>query len=307
MRRAIAAIAVAAAAALASAQPAAAQSVVPLPSVRLQTSVSTGPHLFGDRMEARLDLFVDRDRADPSTLRVDTNFFPYDRVGPPRRTQARDGSVSRISYAYTLDCLTLRCFPGIRKRQIRVAFPVAVVRYRERSGTPRGLAVKWPTFRLISRLPPLTQAQIRANVPPVVPLASPVSQLFAPVAVPAATYRLSPALLAALLAAAGLLALALAAVLARPVVAYVRAAAQPEEGPTLTSLERALERVEVAAARNGHGDREALAWLARELRQTGLHDLMRQARRLAWSEHEPTADESLDLARQVRAALEPSA
>ena len=278
-----------------------------LPAVRLQTSISAGPHLFGDSVQARLDVFVDRSRADPSTIRVDTKFFPYTRVGLPQRATASNGSAARISYAYTVDCLTLRCFPGLTKRQARIAFPVAVVRYRERSGTPRGLAVKWPTFRLISRLPPLTAAQFRANTPPVGVGPGPASALFAPVAVPAATYRMSPALLAALLLAGTLIALAAAAVLGRPVLAHLREAAQAPEEPATTSLERALERVERSAATNGRGDRGALAWLARELRQAGLHDLVGQARRLAWSEHEPTADESLELAGRVRTALEPSA
>jgi hypothetical protein len=299
----VAAVVGAATAALALASAADAQTL--LPAVRLQTSVSAGPHLFGDQVQARLDVFVDRSRADPDTLRIDTKFFPYTRVGVPDRAHARDGSTDRISYAYTLDCLTLACFPGDRKREARIDFPVAVVRYHERSGTPRGLAVRWPTFRLVSRLPPPTPAQRRrAAQSGVVFTASPASGLFAPVGMPAATYRLSPLLLAALLFAGTLLALAAAAFLGRPVVAELRRAAAVPEGPPLTSLERALERVERSAAKDGRGDRGALAWLARELPQAGLHDLVRRARRLAWSEHEPTADESLALARDVRAALE---
>jgi hypothetical protein len=299
VRRAVAVAALA----LAVAPAADAQSL--LPAVRLQTAVSAGPHLFGDQVQARLDVYIDVDRADPNTVRVDTKFFPYTRLGVPRRTHARDGSTERISYTYTLDCLTLPCFPGDRKREARIDFPVAVVRYRDRGGTPRGLAVRWPTFRLVSRLPPPTPAQRRrAAQSGVIFTSSPSRGLFAPVGVPATTYRMTPPLLAGLLFAGTLLALAAAFVLGRPVVAELRRAAAAPEGAPLTSLERALERVESAAATNGRGDRGALAWLARELPQAGLHDLVRQARRLAWSEHEPTADESLALAREVRTALE---
>jgi hypothetical protein len=290
----------AAAVALAAAPAALGQGVIP--SVRLQTAVGTGPHLFGDQVEARLDVFVDRSRTDVGSVRVDTNFFPYKRLGAPRRSTVRDGDVERISYAYTLDCLTIACFPGLARRQVKLAFPLAVVRYREQNGASRGLAVKWPTFRLISRLPPLTAEQLRSPGP--FTPGNPAKSLFAPVAVPAATYRMSPVLLALLLLAGALLALAAAGLLGRPVLEYVRRATQAPEGPSLTSLERALERVEQSAKANGTGDREALAWLARELPQAGMPDLVRQARRLAWSEHEPTAEESLALVQHVREARE---
>jgi hypothetical protein len=289
--------------ALASAATAAAQTAESfIPSIRMQTSVGTGPHLFGDQLDARLDLFVDRRRTDMGSIRVDTNFFPYGRLGAPRRTSVRDGDTQRISYSYRLECVTVQCFPGLTRQQFKVAFPYAVVRYRMQDGARRGLAVKWPTFRLISRLPPLTAAQLRLQTP-VTGGPSPASAMFAPVAVPAATYRMSPVLLAVLLLAGAALALAAGAFVGRPVLAHIRSTTQAAEGPTLTSLERALERVEESANAAGRGDREALALLARELGRAGRPDDARQARRLAWSEHEPTADDSIALVRRVRDGL----
>jgi hypothetical protein len=293
-------VAAAAAAALASAAPGAAQSLIP--AIRLQTSVGTGPQLFGDQMDARLDLFVDRSRTDLGSIKVDTNFFPYTRLGAPRRTSVHDGNTQRISYSYRLECVTVQCFPGLTKQQFKVSFPFAVVRYQEKNGGRRGLAVKWPTFRLLSRLPPLTAAQLRLEAPVTTGL-SPASVMFAPVGVPAATYRISPVLLAVLLLACGALALAAGAFVGRPVLEQIRSSAQAPEGPTLTTLERALDRVEESARADGQGDREALAWLARELARAGRPDDARQARRLAWSEHEPTADDSIALVQRVRDGL----
>jgi hypothetical protein len=295
VRRALVVAAAVAALGLAAAAAGTAQTVIP--AIRLQTSVGTGPHLFGDQVEARLDLFVDRRRTDLGSIKVDTNFFPYTRLGAPRRSAARDGHTERISYAYTLDCLRVQCFPGLTRHQFKVAFPYAVVRYREQSGARRGLAVKWPTFRLISRLPPLTADQLRLQSP-VTTGPTPASALFAPVAVPAATYRMNPVLLAVLLLAGALLALAAGAVAGRPVLAQLRSAAQTDERPELTSLERGLERVE-----RSPDDRGALAWLARELAHAGKPAEARRARQLAWSEHEPTAEDSLALVRQVRDGL----
>jgi hypothetical protein len=300
VRRALVVAAAAAGVALASASPGAAQSFIP--AIRLQTSVGTGPHLFGDQVDARLDLFADRNRTDMGSIKVDTNFFPYARLGAPRRTSARDGKTQRISYSYRLECVTVQCFPGLTRRGFKVAFPYAVVRYREQNGARRGLAVKWPAFRLLSRLPPLTAAQLRLQAP-VTTGPSPASVLFAPVAVPAATYRMTPVLLAVLLLAGAVLALAAGAFAGRPVLEQIRSATQVQEGPTLTSLERALERVEASASVDGGGDREALALLARELARAGRPDDARQARRLAWSEHEPTADDSIALVGRVREGL----
>lgn len=300
MRRALFVATAGAAVVLGSAAPAAAQSFIP--AIRLQTSVGTGPHLFGDHMDARLDLFVDRSRTDLGSIKVDTNFFPYGRLGPPRRTSARDGNIQRISYSYRLECVTVQCFPGLTRQQFKVAFPYAVVRYREQNGARRGLAVKWPTFRLISRLPPLTADQLRLQAP-ITTGQSPASAMFAPIGVPAATYRMSPVLLAVLLLAGALLALAAGALVGRPVLQHIRSSTQAEEGPALTSLERALERVEESARAVGRGDREALAWLARELARNGRPGDARQARRLAWSEHEPTAEDSVALVQRVRDGL----
>jgi hypothetical protein len=272
-----------------------------LPAARLQTSISPGPHLFGDAVRARLDVFVDRRRADPKTVRVDTKFFPYDRVGAPARTTATKGPIARISYTYTLDCLTIPCTPGLDKQVALITFPVAVARYRDLDGTPRGLAVKWPPFRVFSRLPPLTPEQRSLSTSQ---FRNPALALNASFGVPKASYRMSAGGLAALLFGAALLALGLAAVAGRPVLAHLRQTTHVFEAAPLTPLEQALERVEAAArGSDARGDREALARLARELRQAGMDELVLPARELAWSGSEPTAEESLALVQRVRTAL----
>jgi hypothetical protein len=74
------------------------------------------------------------------------------------------------------------------------------------------------------------------------------------------------------------------------------------EGPSLTPLEHAVELVDRAAAkRPGTAEhREVLARLARELRDAGVRDLVRPARRLAWSEASPSPEASNELTRRVR-------
>lgn len=277
------------------------------PPVRLQTSVAPGPHPFGDQVRARLDVFVDRRRLDPADVRTEVRFDPYRLSGPARREQATTGDTTRISYEYVTACLDSGCITIDQKAQRKFMFPRAVVRYRDRHGVRGGVAVKWPSFRMVSRYRPnrlltATEIQNAARFGGNVGIAP-----FAPLGAPAPHYRISPGLLAALLAGAALVALAGAGVAGAPLVAQVRAARRrTAERPSLTPLEHALELVErTAGERAGTAEhREALARLARELRDAGMADLARPARRLAWSESTPSADESRELARQVRKAIE---
>ena len=303
MRRSLLAAAAIAAAALA---PVAARAgdFAP-PPVRLQTSIEAGPHLFGDLVRARLDVFVDRRRADAADVRVETRFAPYRRIGAARREQATSGDRTRISYAYVLECLEVACVTLDQKPQRKFTFPRVVVRYRDLHGVRGGVAVKWPTFRMVSRYRPktlltATEIQQQARFGGTAGIV-----LLAPVDVPAPSYRIAPGLLAALLLAATLVALAGAGAAGAPVVARLGASrARAAQGPSLTPLEHAVALVErTARERAGTADhREALARLARELGHAGMRDLVRPARRLAWSAEEPSAEESRELTRRVREA-----
>jgi hypothetical protein len=134
----------------------------------------------------------------------------------------------------------------------------------------------------------------------------PLVRLFANVRPPEPSYRLGSTTMGLLFFAAALACLGAAAVVGRPIVAELRARRGRRAGIEATPLERALELVEGTARRHaGEPEhREALARLARELRQAGMRDVAPAARRLAWSEHSPSRSESDELTRSVRAAME---
>jgi hypothetical protein len=276
------------------------------PSVQASGLVAPGPHLFGDRVRLALELLVDTKRTDPDKVKVNTSFDPFQRVGGVRREREREGDYVRLTFGYTVECLFPGCLPELGKAEKRIDFPQAVVRYRMRNGGRQGLAVTWPTFRMVSRFVPPTEkldaSEIRARLQF---QNDPIVRLFATLKPPPPTYHLSPIVLAALLLAAALAALACAGLVTRPLIAEALARRARGDEDRTTALERALERVDRAARRNAGAPehREALARLARELRSTGRRDLVAPARRLAWSEAAPSADESTALTHRVRESL----
>ena len=269
--------------------------------VEAQVVLSPGPYLFGERITADVDVLVNRKLVDPKALRVQTRFFPYAFVTAPRRTETDDGSIADVRYRYLLDCNTLRCLTGGLQRKIVFA-PVRIA-YRDRAGRARSRSLRWTPIREVSRvgndqIRPATATQARFSLPQ-----NPLLQFPASVVAPSPSYRVSPLALGLVLLGLAVGVLVAAFVVARPLLPLVRRK-RDATGPELSPLERALVAVEDAARREAGGaeHREALALLARELRRTQLPDLVRAARKLAWSEQAPSASASRELVAEVRAA-----
>jgi hypothetical protein len=268
--------------------------------VRMQTTLTPNPVLFGQALTADLDVIVNTKVADPETFETRARFFPYVLLEAPRRDEERDGSVVRVRYTYRLACDSLACTTGA-KRERKIEFPTTLVRYRDLQGHAREVSATWPELRFISRTStsqfrPQTATEAERGLP-----TAPLLELPADVSAPSPTYRVAPTTGAIALFAAAFFALLGAAWLARPVVALARSRTGAE--PELSPLERALAAVD-DSARHVPGSaehREALALLARELRRVGRSELVQPARRIAWSEEAPTAAGSRELVTEVRA------
>ena len=271
--------------------------------IHVVTTVSPGPHFFGDPIQTDVDILIDTKRLDPKAIRVDTKFDPYTRLARPQRMRSDDGSVTRMRYHYLLTCDTFACLTG-DKTQRTIHFAPATIRYRDRQGKAAKLIARWPRFRFVSRFGgprylPQTASEVSRGIQYT---SDPIVRLFASIRAPSPSYRLNPIVLAVLLFAAALAALLGAGVLGRPLYALVRRQ-EVDGGPELTPLEQALAAVDAATRRQpGSAEhRESLAWLGRELRRTNLTALVGRARRLAWSEQAPTADASRQLTADVEA------
>jgi len=268
--------------------------------IHVVTTVSPGPHFFGDPIHTDVDILIDTKRLDPKAVRLDTKFDPYTRLGRPQRLRADDGSTVRLRYQYLLTCDTFVCLTG-KKTERTIHFPPATIRYRDRQGKEGKLLATWPRFRFVSRFGgprylPQTASEVTRGIQYT---SDPIVRLFVSIRAPSPTYRLSPIVLAVLLFALALAAPLVGGVLARSLYALVRR--QEVAGPQLTPLEQALAAVDAATRRQpGSAEhRESLAWLGRELRRTNLTELVGRARRLAWSEQAPTAEASRRLTADV--------
>jgi hypothetical protein len=272
--------------------------------IHVVTTISPGPHFFGDPIRTNIDILVDTNRLDPKRVRLDTKFDPYTRLGPPQRSRADDGAVTRLRYRYVLTCDGFACLTG-QKTERTIHFAAATIRYTDHSGKQGKLIAKWPRFRFVSRFGgPRYLPQTASEVTRGIQYSNdPLIRLFASIRAPSPSFRLNPVVFATLLFAAALAALLGAGVAARPLYLLVRRQ-DLDAGPELTPLERALAAVDAATRRQAGSaeHREALAWLGRELRRTNLTELVGRARRLAWSEQAPTADASRALIADVEAA-----
>lgn len=296
MRRAVLASAIVALALATAACPANAAVGI----VRLEATLTPSPALFGQPVTAELDVLVNTKKADPASVQTRARFLPYVLVAAPLREDERDGNIVRVRYTYRLACDSLDCMTGA-KRERRLKFQPAVIRYRGADGHERAVNAPWSPLRLVSRVSdsqfrPQTATEAERGLP-----TAPLLELAADVSPPSPTYRFAPSTVAIALFVAALIALAGAVWLAVPVVALTRSRTNVVE--ELSPLERALASVDHSSRREpGSAEhREALALLARELRRAGMSELVSSARRLAWSEHAPTEADSRKLVTEVRA------
>jgi hypothetical protein len=268
--------------------------------VRLETTLTPSPALFGQTVTAQLDVLLNTKKADPASVQTRARFLPYRLVSAPLREDTRDGDVVRVRYTYRLACDSLDCTTG-SKRERKLTFRPALIRYGGVDGHERTATAPWSALRLVSRVDdsqfrPQTATEAERGLP-----TAPLLELAADVSPPSPTYRFAPSGAAIVLLVAALIALAGAVWLAVPVLALTRS--RTDAVTELSPLERALTSVDHIARREpGSAEhREALALLARELRRAGMSDLVGPARRLAWSEQAPTEADSKKLVTEIRA------
>jgi hypothetical protein len=227
--------------------------------------------LFGDALDARVDVVVERALVAANTVRVHTDFRPYVAVAA-RRTERPAGEFTRVEYRYRLLCLRKRCLPNGEERTIKFA-PVRITWHGE--GTAQTQSILWPSLRLASRLDPveLSEPTLRSDV----------------IRQPAVTWGIDPQQAVAILAAVAALLLAYPLALAVRLGRRAWYVLRTRRFERLSPLERALELLRRAAAAGESGpSRRALERVARELRG---HPLGEDARKLAWSRPRPGADE----------------
>jgi hypothetical protein len=248
----------------------------PKPSAK--ATLSSRSVLFGDTVEARLDLVVPR-RLAGLAFRGHPDFSPFKIVSSHVDRVELGGGLERITLRYELSCVSQHCLSGGAGEGTRVQF------------SPTSVSI--PGGRLRAVWPPLLEVSRAQDVSTPVPdgLDS----------VPAVYPGLQPRSDAdqALIAAGASLVLLLAAWVFLKARARRRLALEAQRASRLQTL---LTRVEAGLPEDVlYRQRHALDALAVELRQRRVNGTLAvRAERLAWAPEQPDPEEIRDLCSQVR-------
>jgi hypothetical protein len=255
-------------------------------TIGVETRVTPDVHVFGEPIVATAEVVADATVIKPETIRIETDFEPYELDGAPTVDRTVVDGVARVVFRFPLRCLGEGC-DAAESRGV-AEFPEGFVRYRfvEGSGPGRQL-LEWPPVEVSSRVSPSDLEAVRWRA--------------SETALPATTMRVGPIGLAVAL-------LALAAVLVGVAVWLARRLwhTEPEHdvveaGPVRSPLERALGLV-LADTQNGSAPadrRRALERLARELTTVDQPGLAEDARALAWAPTPASNEEISGFARRV--------
>lgn len=247
-------------------------------TIAATTEITPRTSLFGDTLTARVIAAVDRRRIDPDELELRARFEPFERVGEIEVARRDVGRQTQLVYRVRLRCDQFACLPrgGSLGGEARSKFALKPARLGN-------LSVRWPPIEVASRInqSELEAFRYRAAVAPV-PKPSP---------------RVAPRTLAvASLSAAALLTLLAFGLFGRSALRAWRRRPELELPP----VERAL--LFLQWTRDGEDRRRALELLAEALEGEGRRDLARSARKLAWSDASPSAQQADVLAEEVRHA-----
>ena len=85
---------------------------LPAEGIEAQATLEPRITLFGDLVVAHVDVLLDRSKVDPASVRVGTEFLPWEIVGQPVRARQDAGSNTHLRTTYTLRCTGSPCAPS---------------------------------------------------------------------------------------------------------------------------------------------------------------------------------------------------
>jgi hypothetical protein len=259
----------------------------PSSPIDVTTDITPDAHVFGEPVVATVEALVDASQIDPNSVRVATDFAPYQPAADRTVERRKSGDTAVVTFRFPLHCLEEGCDTSGARGVAEFETGRIFYRFHDSPNDAFG-ALDWPPFEVASRVSADDVERIRWRA--------------AETSLPDVGYRTDPTTTAALLLALAVAFMAGAAVLARRIWwgAPDEDAALVAAGPSETRLERALALAR-DASRNGDVPhrRRALERVARELSAVNRPELAAEARELAWSEEGSTEAEVETLARRA--------
>ena len=253
--------------------------------ITINRTLSATAVLFGDRLDAEIDVYTDDNSIEPGSVRVRPDFRPYRAVSTKVDRTSRNG-VSLLRLRTSLVCLTKACIPPREGGRV-IRFRPFTVTYRA-GGQDAGGQVPWGPIQELSRLPVDSTARVGVvDTPP------PLDPGFAR----------SPTLLrTALIVAAAVLGVAGALLVVTAI--WPPSFSSRYRRRRLSPLEQSLREVEAAARLGDEAQRRrALDQLATHLAELPSPSLEARTRSLAWGAPMPDPEGLTLLTEQVRTSL----
>jgi hypothetical protein len=240
-------------------------------------SVRPSVHTFGQPIVATVQVVADASLVKPQTIRVETDFSPYELAGAASVERKVANGIARVVFRYPLRCLTEGCDASGDRGVAQFESGFVHYRFVRGSGPGRNL-IDWPAIHVASRV---TETELDG-----------IDWRASRTALPTVTTRFDSGTLALVLVAIAIVLAGIAAWLALRLW-RIEPAPEPASVDARTSLERALDLV-VSIAANGAPmteRRRSLERLARELDANGYIALAENARELAWSSSSASSED----------------
>ena len=129
-------------------------------TLAVSARITPDVHTFGEPVTATVEVVADAGFIKPDSVRVETDFAPYELAGEPTVDREVINGVARVVFTYPLRCLREGCDAAAARgvAQLEPGF----VRYRfvEGSGPGRHI-LDWPPFEVASRVSPAAVEQLR--------------------------------------------------------------------------------------------------------------------------------------------------
>ena len=146
--------------------------------IEARGSVEPRNILFGDTIRAHVDVVLDRRKVDPGSVRVSTQFVPWEIVGPQVRTRSDSGSNTHLRTTFTLRCTSSPCLPNNNASALE--FGPARVSYARAGRRARGAAVAARSTGLCSSSPRGSRRRTRKGQTRRARSGAPISPRFPP-------------------------------------------------------------------------------------------------------------------------------